>query len=138
MSCVVAPAGAGKTVIAAAIVATYGLALGRCAWLANTRDQCDQARSALARVTLLDALQVDVGCYGSFASLAGFDFVILDEAHHLPSRTVYLLIQTMRADARLVGFTATPKHSNPERNEVMRQVFSDGFFTIQKSEVMEA
>jgi superfamily II DNA or RNA helicase len=138
MSCVVAPAGAGKTVIAAAIVASYGLALGRCAWLANTRDQCDQARVALARVTLPDALQVDVGCYGSFASLADYDLVILDECHHLPSRTVYLLIQTMRADARLVGFTATPKHSSPERNEVMRQVFSDGFFVIQKSEVMEA
>jgi superfamily II DNA or RNA helicase len=138
MSCVVAPAGAGKTIIAAAIVARYGLTFSRCAWLANTRDQCDQARVALDRVTLPAGLEVEVGCYGSFSTLEGFDLVILDEAHHLPSRTVYLLIQTMRQDARLVGFTATPKHSNPERNEVMRQVFSDGFFVIQKSEVMDA
>jgi superfamily II DNA or RNA helicase len=138
MACVVAPAGAGKTVIAAAVVARYGLTFSRCAWLANTRDQCDQARVALDRVTLPAGLEVEVGCYGSFSTLEGFDLVILDEAHHLPSRTVYLLIQTMRADTRLVGFTATPKHSNPERNEVMRQVFSDGFFTIPKSEVMEA
>jgi superfamily II DNA or RNA helicase len=138
MACVVAPAGAGKTVIAAAVVARYGLTFSRCAWLANTRDQCDQARVALDRVTLPAGLEVEVGCYGSFSTLDGFDLVILDECHHLPSRTVYLLIQSMRQDARLVGFTATPKHSNPERNEVMRQVFSDGFFVIQKSDVLEA
>jgi superfamily II DNA or RNA helicase len=138
MACVVAPAGAGKTVIAAAVVARFGEISGRCAWLANTKDQCEQARDALTRAGLPFGLVIDVGCYGSFTSLAAYDLIILDEAHHLPSRTVYLLIQTMRADARLVGFTATPKHSNPERNEVMRQVFSDGFFVIQKSEVMEA
>ena len=138
MACVVAPAGAGKTVIAAAVVARFGEISGRCAWLANTRDQCEQARDALTRAGLPFGLVIDVGCYGSFTSLAAYDLVILDESHHLPSRTVYLLIQTMRADARLVGFTATPRHSNPERNEVMRQVFSDGFFTIPKSEVMEA
>ncbi len=138
MSCIVAPAGAGKTVIAAAIVERFGLMFGRCAWLANTRDQCDQAKVALARIALPLGNEVEVGCYGSFSSLIGFDLVILDECHHLPSRTVYLLIQTIEPHARLVGFTATPKHSNPERNEVMRQVFSDGFHVIQKSNVMQA
>ena len=137
-SLVVAPAGAGKTVIAAAGVQALAASFSRVAWMANTREQCDQARTALGRVTLAEGCEVVVGCYGSYESLADFDLVIIDEAHHLPSRTVYLLVQSMDERAVLVGFTATPKHSNPERNYVMEQVFSDGFFVIPKSEVMDA
>lgn len=137
-SCIVAPAGAGKTVIAAAGVQSLAASFSRVAWLANTREQCDQARTALGRVTLAEGCEVVVGCYGSFESLADFDLVVIDEAHHLPSRTVYLLVQSMSERAVLVGFTATPKHSNPERNHVMKQVFSDGFFEIAKSIVMDA
>lgn len=137
-SLIVAPAGAGKTVIAAAGVQALAASFSRVAWMANTREQCDQARTALGRVTLAEGCEVVVGCYGSFQSLADFDLVIIDEAHHLPSRTVYLLVQSMDERAILVGFTATPKHSNPERNYVMEQVFSDGFFVIQKCEVMDA
>jgi superfamily II DNA or RNA helicase len=109
---VVAPAGSGKTIIAAAALdrvlrARIRPERARIYWIANTIEQCQQARDAMALFPAIAELaDVDVGCYAAQPDLSGYACVIADECHHVASecnRRVFA-----RCKGVIWGFTATP------------------------------
>lgn len=131
---IVAPAGSGKTVIAAEAASDVAQTFDRVVWLANTREQCDQARAAVARATWSELVEVEVYCVASQPDVSGADILIIDECHHLPAATWY---STAAKAARIVwGFSATPWHKDEERNAKLREFFgAENFFTVEREEV---
>jgi len=109
---VVAPAGSGKTIIAAAALdkvlrARIRPERARVCWIANTIEQCQQAQSAMGNFpTIEEHAEVDVCCYAAQPDLSRYDCVIADECHHVASecnRRVFA-----RCKRAIWGFTATP------------------------------
>ena len=85
-----APAGSGKTIIAAAAiderVRRSPKALPRILWLANTQDQLQQAKKAVAQFQELASRGIIYyACYASGTPCVGFDLVLCDEVHHVPA-----------------------------------------------------
>ncbi|MGA0395505.1 MAG: DEAD/DEAH box helicase family protein, partial [Rhodospirillales bacterium] len=77
----VAPAGSGKTIIAALAINQWTEGRqAKIAWLAHTLEQCDQARAAIDLVIGTDYI-VDISCYAAEPDLTGYDLVIVDECH---------------------------------------------------------
>ena len=113
----VAPAGSGKTIIAALAINQWTEGRqARIAWLAHTLEQCEQARAAIDLVIGTDYV-VDISCYAAEPDLTGYDLVIVDECHWAGCEQVRKILRpTMRKDpggkwvsACVVwGFTATP------------------------------
>jgi superfamily II DNA or RNA helicase len=113
----VAPAGSGKTIIAALAINQWTEGRqARIAWLAHTLEQCEQARAAIDLVIGTDYI-VDISCYAAEPDLTGYDLVIVDECHWAGCEQVRKILRpTMRKDpggkwvsACVVwGFTATP------------------------------
>lgn len=130
---VVAPCGAGKTMIGLEIVARLG---GKTLWLTHTSDLLNQSmdrakaffdidRDAYGTIT---AGKVDIGKAITFATVQTmskldlrkirdeFDVVIVDEAHHVvgtPTKVMmfYRVISNLRARYKF-GLTATPERSD--------------------------
>jgi superfamily II DNA or RNA helicase len=135
---VVAPAGSGKTIIAAA-AAKQALSPGaRAVWLCGTKEQKDQAEAALRQVAP-DVAHWQISC------VAGFDLcmlhnrpslLVLDEAHHQPAATWRAAVASfLAANARVWGFSATPWHDrDTERNDLLKETFED-FFIIEREDV---
>lgn len=113
----VAPAGSGKTIIAALAINQWTEGRqAKVAWLAHTLEQCEQARAAIDLVIGTDYI-VDISCYAAEPDLTGYDLVIVDECHWAGCEQVRKILRpTMRKDpggkwvsACVVwGFTATP------------------------------
>lgn len=100
--CVVAPTGAGKTVIASGICTT---ARGRVLFLVHRQELADQARATLPAGVHVDTIQRLLASGDRPAA----DLVIADECHHLVSSewaTVATCYPTM------VGLTATPQRAD--------------------------
>lgn len=131
---IVAPAGAGKTCIAAEAAADVARTFDKVVWLANTREQCDQARAAIGRSSWPELVEIEVRCAAGQPDVSDADILIVDECHHLPAATWFA---TASKAARIVwGFSATPWHRDPERNEVLRSFFgSENFFTVERNDV---
>ena len=130
---VVAPCGAGKTMIGLEIVARLG---GKTLWLTHTSDLLNQSmdrakaffdidRDAYGTIT---AGKVDIGKAITFATVQTmskldlrkvrdeFDVVIVDEAHHVvgtPTKVMmfYRVISNLRSRYKF-GLTATPERSD--------------------------
>jgi superfamily II DNA or RNA helicase len=130
---VVAPAGAGKTVIGAHALARLGPGVPF-AWLANTREQVEQAEGAL-RTAGVDLSAGLVCCVMSRPRLENYNCVIVDESHHAPASVWHATINTMRPEARLWGLTATPFGDDEERNDSIKQMFQE-FIFIDRDDVM--
>lgn len=131
---VIAPAGAGKTVVAAAAAARKLVANQRALWIANTREQVDQAIKAMSSTEGPEGVEWQVECAAARPDASVFDLVILDEAHHSPAETWSALIES--CTGILWGFTATPWHdTDEERNQSIKDTFKE-FFTIERDEVM--
>jgi len=119
-----APAGSGKTIIGAA--GTYRWAAPRSrlarrkmrvAWVANTTEQCDQARRALDAFTDLPTYaDVTICCYAAGMSLASFDLVILDECHHISAPEFRKILEFN--EGWRWGLSATPKRADELANDV--------------------
>lgn len=132
----VAPAGSGKTVVgafAAAQCAVLGnISAERIAWVANTKEQVEQARTALESVGAGEAL---VCCMMAMPDLSFHLLVVVDEAHHSPASCWDATIATVRDDAVLWGLSATPFGDDEDRNDFLKQKFQD-FMFIERDEVM--
>ena len=113
---VVAPAGSGKTIIAAAALKQSNCR-GRIVWLANTREQVQQALDAAERF----GVKIEAHCVAAQPDCTTAHVIIVDECHHLPAAT-WLQIVT---DSRAVvwGFSATPFGEDAERNATLRNYF---------------
>lgn len=133
-----APAGSGKTIIAAAAHQFIAPKRGpsfRTLWIANTREQVDQAMSALQQFPCDGDVEVQVECAAADPDASGVDLLIVDEAHHLPAESWNRIASRLRPTARIWGFSATPWHDKDEdRNVVLRQRFKN-FFAIDPDEV---
>lgn len=137
--CVVAPAGSGKTVIAAGalhavITAKSRNLFPRIGWLANTVEQCDQARAALRGFfDPSDVALVKIACAAAATDWSDRDCLIVDEAHHSSADGWYRQIQTCKG--AVWGFTATPDTGNEDRDAIFRNLFDNQFHTISRAEV---
>lgn len=154
---VVAPAGCGKTIIAARgidamlievmrhFVSRGGVGVRRLLWLANTTEQVEQARTALALIPKRAAVElfVRIVCVTEAleAQLAATsdedapDWVIVDECHHGAAPTWKRCIErASRRAKRVWGFTATPHREDgawPEVETIIGRIVC----TVETSEV---
>lgn len=139
---VVAPAGSGKTVIAAAALDRVLRAVKRTAkikagWLANTKEQCQQAKDAIALFRTIKYLaEVKVRCAAAEQTWADRDVLIVDECHHSHAPEWRRQIETCQG-ARW-GFTATPDFEGDEaenKSAALRELFGDERFNVQREDV---
>lgn len=129
-----APAGSGKTIIAAAAVARRAWPGCRVVWLANTVEQVQQGCAAL-QASPGPECSIEVCCVQSEPDTTQADFVIFDECHHLPAQTWTALTSNLKPTAIVWGMSATPWHDEEERNECVRGLFQE-WFTIDRSRVL--
>lgn len=139
---VVSPAGSGKTVIAAAALATVLEAKERngkvlIGWMANTVEQCNQARAALDQFPIIkEKCVTTVYCAAANIDYSDCALLIVDEAHHGAAPGWRVQIETCQG-ARW-GFTATPDgegDDGEERDAVLRELFGEERFVVDRSEV---
>lgn len=130
-----APAGAGKTVIAASAVARAAKPGDKVYWLANTREQVDQGIAAIQRVDGPPDVDFTVCCVAAAPDTSDADIVVVDEAHHGPAASWLSCIKPALDKGAIVwGFSATPWHEDEERNKIVKATFVD-FFSVERSEV---
>jgi superfamily II DNA or RNA helicase len=118
------PAGSGKTIIGAASTYRWTVPRSRLsrrkmrvAWVANTQEQCDQARKALeAFPDIPQFADVTVCCYQAGISLASFDLVVLDECHHISAPEFRKILEFN--EGWRWGLSATPKRADELANDV--------------------
>lgn len=130
---VVAPAGAGKTILAAAASQRVLKAGDRALWVANTREQVDQAIEAI-KLFPVAGTEWDVECVAARPDGRRYRLVVMDECHHAGGARTWIEIADA-AGSILWGVTATPDHPDEERNEKLRALFGE-FFEIAREEVM--
>ena len=131
---VVAPAGSGKTIIAANAASRVFKAWDKVVWLANTREQVQQAKDAIALMTWPNPVEIDVRCVAGRPDLSDADLVIVDECHHLPALSWTETV--IRANGIVWGFSATPWSGDWERDESLKAFFEGNFITIPRDEVL--
>lgn len=130
---IVAPAGSGKTIIAANAVAKKIKTGQKVCWLANTREQVDQAIEALSNTDGPGGVEFDVRCAAGMPDVSDADILVVDESHHLMAET---WMQTASAARGIVwGFSATPWGTDPERNAGLKAFFENQFLLIDREEV---
>jgi superfamily II DNA or RNA helicase len=130
-----APAGAGKTIIAASAVAKIARPGDKVYWLANTREQVEQGIAAISRVEGPEGVNFVVCCVASAPDTSDADIVVVDEAHHGPAASWLAVIKPALDKGAVVwGFSATPWHEDEERNKIVQATFVD-FFSVERSEV---
>lgn len=128
-----APAGSGKTFIAAAAVAQRGWPGCKVGWLANTKEQVEQAIAAISRMPGPAGCDFSIDCAAACPDYSDRDIVVIDEAHHAPAVGTWL--PTLKTCRGVVwGFSATPWHPDEERNQIVREVFQE-FWTIDRARV---
>ena len=93
-----APAGSGKTIIASNVAAAVAEPFDRCIWLANTREQVQQAHDAIAATAQRVPVLYEVGCVAGKLDTAKADILILDECF-----TAETLVDGVRIDSVRVG-----------------------------------
>ena len=140
--CVVAPAGSGKTIIAAEAAANaccrqWALHQRtiKLVWLCNTKEQKEQGERALMATGCSAPVDISVECFAAQADLSDCDVCIVDECHHVPAKTLLDTLAKLPTGSILYGFTATPTHEDPFRNAAVQLCFAQ-FFTIGRERVI--
>ena len=131
---IIAPAGSGKTWIAAAIIKHFHEAqsIGRFGWIAPTRETCQQARASLIVAGVpLDV--VEIRCPHESVDFSQKDVLIIDEAKHSPARVLRGIIESCKG--RRYGFDATPWCDDPDRNAVTRSLFFNRTCEISRDDI---
>lgn len=139
---VVSPAGSGKTVIAAAALARVLAAKARTrrvavGWVANTKEQCEQAEKALAMFPEVARLaDVWVRCAAAGTDWSGCDLLIVDECHHAQAPEWSRQIEACTG-ARW-GLTATPDFEGDDaqwKTAKLRELFGFDWHVVPRAAV---
>ncbi len=132
---IVSPAGSGKSLIGAVAIGRRAWAGCKITWLCNTREQREQAESAISGVEGPDDVRFEVACVAAQPDTSDSDIIVFDEAHHSPAGTWANLIGRAKSDAIIWGFSATPWAENDvERDEFLEETFQN-FFYIERERV---
>lgn len=129
-----APAGSGKTIIAAHAAARRARPGWRVTWLANTREQVEQGIAAIQGTEGPEGVEFDVCCVAAQPDVSDSDLIIFDEAHHAPAATWEALLRQAKPSAVVWGFSATPWTGKPDRDEPVEQAFKN-FFIVERERV---
>ncbi len=136
LALVIAPAGSGKTIIAAAALArVISLKIRkrqvRVGWMCNTIEQAEQARAALSMFEVIKiSADCQVECAAAGTDWTEKDVLIVDEAHHITSESWSEQVDT--ALGAIWAFTATPNTGDPDRDVKFQAMFPDQFVVDRK------
>jgi len=140
----VAPAGSGKTIIAAAL-AHDRAGMAQCtvpgqvpvlAWIAHTKEQVGQALEALWAAGVPDVASCRVSCYAAHNErLSVADILIVDECHWAGCEQVRSLVQAAKPGAWIYGFTATPTRAD---GVDIAEIIGPVLYTVDRSCMIEA
>ena len=131
---IIAPAGSGKTWIAASIIKDYRLLelKFKIGWIAPTRETCQQARTSL-RVAGISDDDVEIRCPHESVDFSDKDMLIVDEAKHSPAAGWRRIIESCKGFR--YGFDATPWGDDEDRNAVTRTLFRNRTYEIKRSDI---
>jgi superfamily II DNA or RNA helicase len=133
------PAGGGKTIVAAAALASLPAAQQArlsVLWLANTREQCTQADDALDLFGLRERHAITVRCAAGGYRGERPDVLIVDECHHAGADEWRATIEQSGAPIRW-GLSATPERAD-ERASIVYQVIGPVLIVVDRQELTDA
>jgi len=134
------PAGGGKTLIASAGIDRVARSIKRTrkvrvTWIANTREQCEQARAALATFPAIEELcTIRVCCAQAEPDCSQDDLIVVDECHHAGSPSWHAVIE--KCPGARWGLSATPLGLDPDKNMAMLDLFNYQLFEIKRERVV--
>ncbi len=135
------PAGGGKTLIASAAIDRVAQMVkrqrkARVTWIANTREQCDQARAAIDRFpAIADLCRVRVCCAQAAPDCSEEDLLVVDECHHAGSPSWKAVIE--KCPGARWGLSATPMGMDADHNMSMLDLFNYQVFEIARERVVD-
>jgi superfamily II DNA or RNA helicase len=122
-----APAGSGKTRIAASALARRVWPGCRVHWIANTIEQRQQAADALSSTGCAVECSISLHCAASNPDVRDANILVVDELHHLPAESWQYIAGQIGPNTIFWGLTATPDHEDPERNAILNTAFPERF-----------
>ena len=131
---IIAPAGSGKTWIAASIIKHYHELYPEWVfgWAAPTRETCQQARTSLRVAGVPDEI-VEVRCPHESVDFSNKNLLVVDEAKHSPAAGWRRIIESCKG--LRYGFDATPWSDNEDRNIVIKELFNQRVYEINRNDI---
>ncbi len=134
-----APAGSGKTIIAAEALRRWLQSQPRPSnvlWYANTVEQVEQGKQACwdLGITLSPRCNLEFACYAAGKACIGYDLVIFDEAHHIASFETRKCLDGY--EGVRWGFSATPERGDDLKDDVF-ELIGPIVYTVERAELVE-